>query len=140
MNAYMTKSHDHCCNNKTFGHEEIKTVLWYSHSINSPSTCSISCKYYGQRFSLSRIIICVKVTLLLYSFYIVFMYLQHFIHAWYTAKLNLLQFIYLLELFIPDISYVDKLLFFVNFDLYISTLYLLFADNAYLLTLLWHWP
>ena len=48
------------------------------------------------------------------------MFLQHYIHISYTAKLNMLKFSWILvdELFITDIGYVHKLLIFVNLYLY----------------------
>ena len=84
------------------------------------------------------IYICVKVTLIIYSFYIVFYVLK----SLYTCMIYCLikfaeiYFNSLDELFIPDISYVDKLLFFVNFLLYRYTVYVLFAHKSYLFKLL----
>ena len=78
-------------------------------------------------FSLSTINICVKVTLLLYSFYIGCMHLQHYIHTSYTAKLNLLKFI-----LIYCFSYSYLFISFIHMIGFIKLIYM------YIYTFVWH--
>ena len=73
---------------------------------------------------------------------IVVMYLQHYMHA----LLNSIFWILFLfsglvdDLFITDISYVDKLLFFSYFWTGQINSVCAFITTAILVNLIWHWP